>query len=63
MGEAWAITATNNATTAKSVTIRLPEAMKVQHLVNALTGASVPIADGALMIEVPPMFGVALIGR
>jgi glycosidase len=63
LGDTWAITATNNAMSAKSVMVELPLEMKIRTFVNALSGTNVPVANGAVTLDVPAMFGTALIGR
>jgi glycosidase len=59
LGEAWAITATNNSTEARTLTVRLPFAAR--NLDDALGGAAVPVADGVIQLTVPPLFGRVLI--
>ncbi|MBL0122300.1 MAG: hypothetical protein IPP88_06055 [Betaproteobacteria bacterium] len=63
LGKATAITATNNATTAKSVTVKLPMELKTQTLLNALTGARVSINAGTITVEVPALFGIVLVSK
>lgn len=59
LGGQWAVTATNNSATARTVTVRLPFAAK--RLDDALRGAAVPVADGAIRLTVPPLFGRVLV--
>jgi cyclomaltodextrinase / maltogenic alpha-amylase / neopullulanase len=63
LGDIWAITATNNAMTSKSVTVKLPVEMKAQTLLNALTGSRVSVAAGAITLDVPALYGTALISE
>ena len=63
LGDVWAITATNNATTDRPVTVTLPGGVKSQYLVNAVTGARIPVAGGAVAFDVPALFGTVLISR
>jgi glycosidase len=62
LGETWAITATNNAAAGKSIIVKLPDEMKIKYLVNALNGTRVAVANGAVTVDVPAMFGTVLIG-
>ncbi|MEO8101508.1 MAG: hypothetical protein ABI790_03225, partial [Betaproteobacteria bacterium] len=61
LGDAFAITATNNATTVKTVTVKLPDGAKATSMRDILSGALAPVVDGAVKIDVPAMFGVTLI--
>ena len=63
LADVCAITATNNAMTAKSVTVNLPAGVEAQYLVDALTGTRVTVVNGGVTVEVPAMFGVALISQ
>ena len=63
LGDNWAITATNNAASAKTVTLKLPAQAKVRGFVDALTGERVDAAGGTLTLTVPALFGVALLSR
>ena len=58
----WAVTATNNAATAQTVTVALPAGAKARYR-DALTGTEIDARDGRLTLRVPPLFGSALIGR
>lgn len=57
----WAITATNNAPTPRTVTVPLPEGMQATNWKNALTGQTVQSRDRNLSLTVPALFGTALI--
>jgi len=54
-GEAWAVTATNNSTTTRTVTVRLPFAAEA--LSDPLGGKPVTVTNGAIELTVPPLFG------
>ncbi len=58
----WAITAMNNATTEKTVTIQLPN-RAAQRYVDALTGEAVNAANGNLTLRIPALFGTVLVSR
>ena len=60
-GDAWAITATNNATSARTVTLMLPADLRVTRFRDALTGEITTVVDGSLTLLVPALFGTALI--
>lgn len=60
-GEQWAITATNNSTAVKTVTLKLPENFQAQKLTNAITGAQVETKNGNLTVTIPALFGTILI--
>ena len=63
-GETWAITATNNATSAKTVTLKLPAEMRVRRFRDALTGAiQVADGDGRIALSIPALFGTVLISE
>ena len=63
LGNTWAITAMNNATTAKTVTVKLPASMAATHFVDALTGVTVNATNGSMILTVPALFGTALVSR
>ena len=61
-GETWAITATNNASHARSVKVKLPPALKARMLRNALTGEQLAVdKNGQLQLSVPALFGSLLV--
>jgi hypothetical protein len=67
LGETWAITATNNAATPRSVTLQLPREMtgtagQPVLLQDALSGASVQVSEGRLNLELPAIGGRVLVG-
>ncbi len=59
-GKDWAITATNNATTAQTVTVALPEGAPTGPWTDALAGSKVSIKEGKLTLVVPALFGSVL---
>lgn len=59
----FAVTATNNANTAKTIRVPLPAGSTSRTFVDALGGGSIAAKDGAIEIVVPPMFGVCLVSR
>ena len=61
LGEQWAITATNNATTPRRVTVSLPAGMKPGVLRDALGGAAVQAQAGVISVEIPALYGVVLL--
>ncbi len=67
LGDAWAITATNNDTTARRVSVALPADMLASEWVDALTdapgGASVKVDQGRVSFEVPALYGRVLLAR
>lgn len=63
MGSTWAITATNNATEPKTVTVKLPAGVKGASFSDALTGASVSPVEGTLKFTVPALYGTVLVSR
>jgi cyclomaltodextrinase len=62
-GVRWALSVTNNADTARTVSLALPEGMRQLALVDAITGAVPPVADGKVSLTVPPLFGTLLLSR
>ena len=56
-GSAVAITATNNATQAQTLTVQVPARLDGQTFVNALTGAPVTVVQGRLQLAVPALYG------
>jgi cyclomaltodextrinase / maltogenic alpha-amylase / neopullulanase len=58
-----AVTATNNANTAKTIRVPLPAGTASRTFVDALSGARVEAKDGALEIVVPAMFGVCVVSK
>ena len=63
LGNVWAITATNNATIARSVTVKLPDGTIFKRLLDVLTGSNVPVTDGTVTIDIPAIFGIALVSQ
>jgi cyclomaltodextrinase len=63
LGQAWAITATNNAGQARRVSVPLPDGLAPGELQDALGGAAVTATPQGLSFEVPALFGRVLIRR
>ena len=63
LGDAWAITATNNATTARQVSVALPAELTAAELSDALGGAPVKVDRGRASFEVPAQYGRVLLAR
>ena len=60
----WAITATNNSDTARTVTVALPPGLPAgSRFTDALDGADLDAAGGRLTLTVPALFGRVLIAR
>ncbi len=62
LGSSVAITATNNALTAQTVTVQLPSGVQVDRFTDALGGPSVTVAQGQLTLTLPALFGAVLLG-
>ena len=62
LGDTWALTATNNARTPRTVTVPLPAGLAPGVLSDALGGSPVQATPQGLRFEVPAMFGRVLIG-
>ena len=62
-GGQTAITATNNATTAQTVTVKLPQALQGSSIrfADVLGGPDVTARGGVLQITLPPLFGLVLL--
>ena len=61
-GASWAITATSNATAARTVKLKLPAALHGKKLRDALSHKSYQVgADGALALTLAPLSGAVLI--
>jgi len=58
-GKTWALTATNNSATAKTVKVGLP--FPADKLRDALGGDAVNVKDGWIQLTVPPLFGRVLV--
>ena len=59
----FALVATNNAVTAKSVHVTLPDGVRDITLTEALTAAAIRVEGNTFTLNVPPVFGVVLVGR
>ena len=62
MADKIAISASNNADTAHSVTVSLPAKAKTGSFTDALTGARVQAVDGRLTFSIPALSGTLLLG-
>ncbi len=62
LGSSVAITATNNALTAQTVTVQLPPGVRVDRFTDALGGPPVTVAQGKLTLTLPALFGCVLLG-
>jgi glycosidase len=62
-GNTWAITATNNATVAKTVTVTLPGDENIKVFDDVLSNTSTSSANRRLTLIVPAQFGIVLISR
>ena len=62
-GDVTAISATNNATTPKTVSLTLPASVGRTKFLDALTGDSVAAKNGMISFTVPAMFGTVLTTR
>lgn len=58
-GKTWALTATNNSTTARTVSFVVP--MQAATLRDALGGADVIVSNHQIQLTIPPLFGRVLV--
>jgi cyclomaltodextrinase / maltogenic alpha-amylase / neopullulanase len=56
-----AITATNNTTTAQSISVQLPANIRAKSFVDALSKERIQVIDGKINITVPAQYGLVLI--
>jgi glycosidase len=63
LGNTWAITATNNASEARTVSVKLPDHVKPAEFTDAISGVVAKRTNGTVKITVPPLYGTVLIGR
>ena len=61
LGEQWAITATNNASTARTVSLPLPAGLPLGVMQDALGGEPVQATAQGLRFEVPALYGRVLV--
>jgi hypothetical protein len=61
LGEQWAITATNNASTARTVSLPLPAGLPPGVMRDALGGEPVQATAQGLRFEVPALYGRVLV--
>lgn len=62
-GARWALVLANNADTARTVELPLPEGMRGLDLVDALVGRAVAADDGKLRLALPALSGMVLLSR
>ena len=61
-GKRWAVTATNNATVARTLALQLPSTLAGVELVDALTGQKLRVnLNGELRLTLPALFGSVLL--
>jgi len=61
-GEDWALTATNNAASTRTLTLKLPTQLRDKRLRDALNGETLQVsARGELQLEMPALFGRVLV--
>ena len=63
LGDAWAITATNNATVSRQVSIVLPTGLSATRLTDALGGTPVKVDQGRISFDVPAQYGRVFLAR
>jgi glycosidase len=63
LGESVAVTATNNATQTRTVTVQLPDGVKSTRFTNLLGGSDVVVDNGRVTLTLPPLFGLVLLGQ
>jgi hypothetical protein len=63
LGDSVAITATNNATVAHTVTVQLPQWVKSLRFTNLLGGSDIVADNGRVTLTLPPLFGLVLLGQ
>ncbi len=63
LGDKFAISASNNAETPRTISFQLPADVKVDSFTDAVTGASVQASQGQLSITVPALFGTLLLSQ
>lgn len=63
LGEQWAVTAAHNAEQARRLSVPLPAGAPSTGWVDALSGQAVPVVEGRLTLDLPPLSGVVLVTR
>jgi glycosidase len=63
LGDSVAITATNNATQTRTVTVQLPAGINAPRFTNVLDGSDVVVDNGSVTLTLPPLFGLVLLGQ
>lgn len=62
LGDSIALTATNNALTEKTITVKLPPGMSVERFTDSLGGPAVVVQQGEALLKLPALFGSVLLG-
>jgi cyclomaltodextrinase / maltogenic alpha-amylase / neopullulanase len=62
-GGAVAITASNNASEAKQLTVQVPARLNGQAFINALTGAAATVIAGRIKLDVPALYGAVFFNK
>lgn len=63
LGKTWAITATNNQGTERTVTLNIPESAVAANFVDAMSGKAIKPIGKTLTLTVPALFGRVLISK
>jgi len=63
LGDTWAVTATNNSSAARTVTVSLPAALQSREFKDALAAGSFKADGKALTFSVPALFGSVLVSE
>ncbi|MBL8315851.1 MAG: hypothetical protein JNK55_19100 [Rubrivivax sp.] len=63
LGQQWAVTALHNADQPRRIGVRLPAGAPATGWVDARSGAQVPVVEGRLWVDLPPLFGTVLVTR
>jgi hypothetical protein len=61
-GQQLALAATNNSTQSKTISVQLPAGIRVARFMDALGGPAAVVADGKVTLNLPPLFGLVLLG-
>jgi cyclomaltodextrinase len=63
LGEQWAVTALHNADQPRRISVPLPAGAPATGWVDARSGTEVPVVEGRLGVDLPPLFGTVLVTR
>lgn len=63
LGLQWAVTAAHNAEQTRRISVAVPAGAPAAGWVDALSGTAVPVVEGRLTLDLPPMAGVVLVTR